>query len=48
MQRAAVVPSILGAILQLINGITFIGEGVMVGTQSFGPLATFQADRSDR
>ena len=26
VQRAAVVPSILGAILQLINGITFIGE----------------------
>jgi len=42
VQRAAVVPSILGAVLQLINGITFIGEGVMVGTQSFGPLATFQ------
>ena len=32
VQRAARVPSMLGAVLQLINGITFIGEGVMVGT----------------
>mgnify|MGYP003685618467 CR=1 FL=1 len=34
VQRAAVVPSMIGAVLQLLNGITFVGEGVMVGTQS--------------
>lgn len=45
VQRAARVPSMLGAVLQLINGITFIGEGVMVGTQSFAPLAGFQVPR---
>ena len=30
VRAAAVVPSVIGAFLQLINGVTFIGEGVMV------------------
>ena len=42
MRAAAVVPSVIGAFLQLINGVTFIGEGVMVGTGSFGALAAGQ------
>tara|TARA_B110001452_G_scaffold26858_1_gene21067 strand:- start:6182 stop:7471 length:1290 start_codon:yes stop_codon:yes gene_type:complete len=42
VQRAARLPSIMGAFLQLINGVTFIGEGVMVGTQSFTLLAATQ------
>lgn len=42
VQRAAVAPSIIGAVLQLLNGVTFVGEGVMVGTQSFGALAAGQ------
>lgn len=42
VQRAARLPSIMGAVLQLINGVTFIGEGVMVGTQSFTLLAATQ------
>ena len=36
------VPSIIGALLQLINGVAFIGEGVMVGAGSFGALAAGQ------
>jgi Na+-driven multidrug efflux pump len=42
VRRAAVLPSIIGAVLQLLNGVTFVGEGVMVGTQSFGALAAGQ------
>ena len=42
VRAAAVVPSVIGAFLQLINGVTFIGEGVMVGTGSFGALAAGQ------
>jgi len=42
VRRAAVAPSVLGAVLQLFNGVTFIGEGVMVGTQSFPALAAGQ------
>ena len=42
VQRAARVPSILGAILQLMNGLTFVGEGLMVGVGSFGRLAAGQ------
>ncbi|EOD40175.1 hypothetical protein EMIHUDRAFT_223050 [Emiliania huxleyi CCMP1516] len=42
VRRAAVAPSVLGAVLQLFNGVTFIGEGVMVGTQSFSALAAGQ------
>jgi len=36
------VPTIIGSLLQLINGVTFIGEGVMIGTGCFGALATGQ------
>ena len=42
VQQAARAPSVIGAALQLINGVTFIGEGVMVGTGSFGALAVGQ------
>jgi Na+-driven multidrug efflux pump len=39
VQRAARLPSIMGAVLQLISGLTFVAEGIMVGVQSFGRLA---------
>jgi len=42
VRRAARMPSILGAVLQLINGLTFVGEGLMVGVGSFGQLAAGQ------
>ena len=41
VRAAAVVPSVIGAFLKLINGVTFIGEGVMV-PGSFGALAAGQ------
>lgn len=40
--HAARQPSILAACLQLINGLTFVGEGLMVGVGSFGQLAVGQ------
>jgi len=39
VQKAAVMPSIIGAALQTINGLVFIGEGIMQGTGSFRFLA---------
>ena len=39
VRQAAVVPSIIGAALQLINGVVFCGEGIMTGHQAFGRLA---------
>jgi MATE family multidrug resistance protein len=39
VQKAAVVPSLIGAALQSINGLVFIGEGIMQGTGSFKYLA---------
>jgi multidrug resistance protein, MATE family len=39
VQQAAVIPSIIGALLQIINGVVFIGEGICQGTQSFNYLA---------
>ncbi|KAL3892942.1 MAG: hypothetical protein SGPRY_014631, partial [Prymnesium sp.] len=42
VRRMAYVPSVLGAVLQFINGIVFVGEGIMVGTSSFGMLAAGQ------
>jgi len=42
VRRAARVPSCMGAVLQLINGLTFVGEGLMVGVGSFGQLAAGQ------
>lgn len=42
IQAAARTPYIIGTFLQLINGLTFVGEGIMVGTRSFGALAAGQ------
>ena len=39
VQEAARVPSIIGAALQLINGVVFIGEGIQTGNQAFTSLA---------
>lgn len=39
VREAARAPAILASFLQLINGLVFIGEGVMVGTQSFLQLS---------
>lgn len=39
VQDAARVPSILGAVLQFINGVVFVGEGIMQGHQAFEQLA---------
>jgi len=39
VQEAARVPSILGAVLQSINGMVFVGEGIMQGHQAFEQLA---------
>jgi len=36
VQKAARLPSIIGAILQTINGVVFIGEGIQQGNQAFG------------
>lgn len=35
VQEAARIPSVIASILQIINGMVFIGEGIMAGTQSF-------------
>ena len=42
VQAAARAPYTIGALLQLINGVTFIGEGIMLGTGSFVSLAAGQ------
>ena len=39
VQEAAKIPSIIASILQIINGMVFIGEGIMAGTQSFLTLS---------
>eukprot|EP00522_Entomoneis_paludosa_P012975 CAMPEP_0172447892 /NCGR_PEP_ID=MMETSP1065-20121228/7053_1 /TAXON_ID=265537 /ORGANISM="Amphiprora paludosa, Strain CCMP125" /LENGTH=544 /DNA_ID=CAMNT_0013199265 /DNA_START=230 /DNA_END=1861 /DNA_ORIENTATION=+ len=39
VRDAAMVPSILASIFQVINGLVFIGEGVMIGTGSFMELS---------
>jgi putative MATE family efflux protein len=39
VRDAARVPAILASILQVINGLVFIGEGIMVGTGSFLQLS---------
>jgi Na+-driven multidrug efflux pump len=31
VRKAAVIPSILASVYQIMNGLVFIGEGVMVG-----------------
>ena len=37
--RAAKTPVVIGAALQCMNGIVFIGEGIQQGNQDFGTLA---------
>jgi len=39
VQQAAKLPSIMGALLQLINGVVFVGEGIQQGNQHFISLA---------
>ena len=43
VQSAARLPSIIGAALQLLNGIVFIGEGIQQGNQYFTQLAAVSA-----
>jgi len=42
VRKAAYIPSIIGAMLQLMNALVFIGEGLMVATGAFGELAMGQ------
>jgi Na+-driven multidrug efflux pump len=39
VRDAATMPAIIGSVLQVINGLVFIGEGVMIGTGSFFQLS---------
>ena len=39
VQKAALIPSYIASVLQMINGLVFIGEGIMVGCQSFFQLS---------
>jgi Na+-driven multidrug efflux pump len=39
VREAAVIPSILASVYQIINGLVFIGEGVMVGCGNFLQLS---------
>jgi MATE family multidrug resistance protein len=39
VRDAAKVPALIASVLQIINGLVFIGEGVMVGTGSFLQLS---------
>lgn len=39
IQEAARTPAMIGAALQLLNGVTFVAEGIMQGHQAFFPLA---------
>ena len=39
VRDAATTPALIGSLLQIINGLVFIGEGVMVGTGSFLQLS---------
>ena len=39
VRDAAKAPALIGSVLQIINGLVFIGEGVMVGTGSFLQLS---------
>jgi len=43
VQVAARLPSIIGALLQTINGVVFIGEGIQQGNQAFTSLALVTA-----
>jgi len=39
VRQAAVIPSILASVYQIMNGLVFIGEGVMIGTGNFMQLS---------
>lgn len=39
VRDAATVPALIASVLQIINGLVFIGEGVMIGTGSFLQLS---------
>ena len=39
VQRAARAPAILAALLQLMNGVVFAGEGILLGLKAYGWLA---------
>lgn len=39
IQREARIPSIIGSVLQVLNGVVFIGEGIQQANQSFLSLA---------
>jgi MATE family multidrug resistance protein len=39
VQQAALIPSYIASVLQMINGLVFIGEGAMVGCQNFFQLS---------
>lgn len=43
VQEAARLPSIIGALLQVLNGVVFVGEGIQQGNQAFVPLAAVTA-----
>lgn len=43
VQKAARLPSIIGALLQILNGVVFVGEGIQQGNQAFVPLAAVTA-----
>jgi multidrug resistance protein, MATE family len=39
VRDAAVIPAVLGSMYQLINGLVFVGEGIMIGCGSFLQLS---------
>jgi len=39
VRNAATTPAIIGSVLQIINGLVFIGEGAMIGTGSYMQLS---------
>jgi multidrug resistance protein, MATE family len=43
VQKAARLPSVIGAALQLLNGAVFVGEGIQQGNQYFSQLAAVSA-----
>lgn len=40
VQQAIRVPSVLAALLQILNGVVFAGEGILLGMRAYGWLAT--------
>lgn len=39
VREAALVPALIGSVFQILNGFLFVGEGVMIGTGSFGTVS---------